>query len=118
VINRIAILLLLGFSISACSSNSSPTNPTTTGTPVSMTVGSSTKTTDAYSPNPITVARGGAITWTNNDTTAHTSTSDNGTWNSGSLAPGQSFTFTFSNSGSFTYHCTLHPGMVGTVTVQ
>jgi plastocyanin len=85
---------------------------------VSIVVGASIKTSDAYSPNPITIARGGAITWTNNDTTAHTSTSDTGTWNSGSLAPGASFTFTFSNSGSFIYHCTIHPGMVGTVTVQ
>jgi plastocyanin len=64
------------------------------------------------------VAVGTTVTWTNNDTTAHTSTADNGQWSSGSLAPGQSFSTMMSTSGTFTYHCTIHPGMVGTVTVQ
>jgi plastocyanin len=54
----------------------------------------------------------------NNDTTTHTSTGSNGAWDSGSIAPGASFSRTFPAAGSFTYHCTIHPGMVGTVTVQ
>jgi plastocyanin len=58
------------------------------------------------------------VTWTNNDTVAHTSTADNGQWNSGSIAPQGSFSRMFPTAGSFTYHCAIHPGMVGTVTVQ
>jgi plastocyanin len=75
-------------------------------------------TTTAYAPNPVTVPVGGSVTWTNNDTTAHTSTGDDGTWNSGFINPGSSFTQRFSSAGTFRYHCTIHPGMVGTVTVQ
>jgi plastocyanin len=58
------------------------------------------------------------VTWTNNDSTTHTSTSNNGAWNSGGIAPGRSFSQTFQTAGTFVYHCSIHPGMVGTVTVQ
>ena len=69
-------------------------------------------------PNPITVPVGGTVTWTNNDTVAHTSTADAGAWNSSSIAPGATFSRTFSSGDTFQYHCTIHPGMVGTVNVQ
>jgi plastocyanin len=54
----------------------------------------------------------------NNDNLAHTSTADGGAWNSGTIQPGGQFTFTFQSAGTFTYHCSIHPGMVATVTVQ
>jgi len=73
-------------------------------------------TTTAYSPSPVTVAVGGSVTWTNNDNTAHTSTGSS--WNSGAISPGGKYTMTFSSAGTFVYHCTIHPGMTGTVTVQ
>jgi plastocyanin len=99
-------------------SSSSPSNPTPSGTPVSIVAGSSTLTTTAYNPNPVTIQRGGTVTWVNNDNTAHTSTSNTNLWNSPTIAPGASFSMTFANAGTFPYHCTIHPGMVGTVTVQ
>jgi len=88
------------------------------GVAASIVRGALTMTATAYAPNPVTVAVGGAVTWTNNDTTTHTSTGDGGTWDSGNIAPGATFTRTFSSAGSFRYHCTIHPGMVGTVNVQ
>jgi len=101
------------------SSNSTPAGPTT-GTPVSIVNGSSNLTTTAYAPNPVTVAVGGTVTWVNNDNTAHTSTDDdaNGGWSSGSIAPGAQFSRTFPTAGTFNYHCTIHPNMIGTVRVQ
>jgi plastocyanin len=119
---RIVLVALLGFSV-ACSSSSPSTPspvPSTSGSSVaaSIVTGASTMTTTAYTPNPITVAVGGTVTWTNNDSTTHTSTANGGAWNSGSIAPGGKFTMTFSAAGSFPYHCSIHPGMVGTVTVQ
>ena len=111
--------LLLGFT-TACSSSSSPSTPTPSGSAASVSIvsGASTMTTSAYSPNPITVAVGGTVTWTNNDSTAHTATANGGTFSSGTIAPGGKFSMTFPSAGSFPYRCTFHPGMVGTVTVQ
>jgi plastocyanin len=93
-------------------------SPTTTGSSVSIVAGSRTLTTTAYNPNPITMSVGGTVTWMNNDSITHTSTSDGGSWDSGTMAPGASFSHTFQTAGTFQYHCAIHPNMVGTVTVQ
>jgi plastocyanin len=121
----IPIALVAACAIGGCGKSSTPTTPTTptapTGSTVSIVSGASTKTTTAYNPDPITIAKGMTVTWTNNDTAVHTSTSDPGmavTWSSGNIAPGATFSQTFTTSGTFSYHCTIHPGMVGTVTVQ
>ena len=72
----------------------------------------------AFSPATITVAIGTTITWTNQDSAAHTVTSDSGVFDSGSISQGKTFSYTFNEKGSFNYHCTFHPNMKGTVIVQ
>jgi len=83
-----------------------------------MVNGAFNLTTTAFSPNPLSVAAGTTVTWINNDVTTHDSRADNGSFNTGLISPGASASVTFSTAGSFVYHCTIHPGMVGTVTVQ
>ena len=111
-------LALIGTGCGGNSSSPATPTPTPSGTQVSIVSGSSTLTTTAYNPNPVTIQRGGSVTWVNNDNIAHTSTSNSNVWNSATIAPGASFSMTFANAGTFPYHCTIHPGMVGTVTVQ
>ena len=77
----------------------------------------------AYSPKELTVAVGTTVTWTNEDTTAHTVTADNGTFDSKNMDQGATFSFTFTQAGTFAYYCTYHggpggKGMSGTVIVQ
>jgi plastocyanin len=53
------------------------------------------------------------------DTVTHTTTSDNGdpaSWNQ-TLAPGATFSFTFTKPGTYTYHCAIHAFMTGTIIV-
>jgi plastocyanin len=57
------------------------------------------------------------IVWTNNGAHPHTVTADDGSFDSGTLQPGQSFSWTFTNPGTVTYHCTIHPFMTGSVSV-
>ncbi|MGI8858081.1 MAG: IPT/TIG domain-containing protein [Thermomicrobiales bacterium] len=70
-----------------------------------------------------TIPIGTRVTWTNNDGFPHTTTSDatpTPVWDSGSIAGGGSFSFTFTQTGVFPYHCTIHPfiaAMHGTITV-
>jgi hypothetical protein len=68
------------------------------------------------STNPYIVTAGTTVTWANHDGTDHTSTSDNSVWGSPVLAPGVSFSFTFSSPGVYTYHCLIHP-MTGEIIV-
>ncbi len=65
---------------------------------------------------------GDTVTWTNTGATAHTVTASDGSWDSGNLVPGASFSHTFGSSGSFNYYCMYHgsangAGMAGTIVV-
>jgi plastocyanin len=116
---RLSLVAALMMMVACGGSPSSPSGGSnSTGTPVSIVRQAAALTTNAYSPNPISISVGGTVTWTNSDTEAHTSTGDDGSWNSGTMAPGATFSRTFSATGNFTYHCTLHPNMIGTVTVR
>jgi plastocyanin len=71
----------------------------------------------AFNQATIEIPVGTTVTWTNNDATAHTVTSDDGAFDSGGLDQGQTFSFTFTTPGEFAYHCDFHPGMQATVIV-
>lgn len=72
---------------------------------------------DAFSPASLSVIAGSPVTWTNRDGDEHTATADGRAFDSGSLAGGKQFTFTFATPGSFAYFCAFHADMRGTVTV-
>jgi plastocyanin len=72
----------------------------------------------AFSPQSLTVAVGTEVTWTNQDSTAHTVTFDTGGGASDNLAQSATYKQTFSSAGSLTYHCSIHTNMTGTVVVQ
>lgn len=72
----------------------------------------------AFSPNSITISPGDTVTWTNSDGTTHTVTGNNGSWGSGNLANGQTYTHQFNETGDFTYHCAIHASMTGVVHVS
>jgi len=108
--------------LAACSS--SPTSPSSsTPTGGGMTGGTTVSIRDfVFSPSTISVKVGTTVTWTNNGPSAHTTTSDASVWDSGTLGAGGTFQHTFMQTGTFGYHCTIHPpslypGFTGTVTV-
>lgn len=76
-----------------------------------------------FSPAQLTINVNDTVTWTNADFTTHTSTSTSapGSWDSGGIPPGQSFTPSpnpFTMPGTYSYVCTLHLGMTGRIIVQ
>lgn len=120
----LVVFVLSGFAAS-CGSSYSPTPaPTPSPTPspssnaIEIPAGAYQGSVAGFAPATLTVPVGTTVTWTNNDVTAHTTTSDNGVWDSGTLNPGASYSFTFMTKGTFGYHCTIHSFMKGTVVVQ
>jgi plastocyanin len=71
-----------------------------------------------FSPNRIEIAAGTAITWTNNDQLVHTITADDGSWDSGPIEPGKSWSRTFTQPGEYAFHCTPHPFMKAVIVVR
>ena len=73
----------------------------------------------AYSPDVIEIAAGDTVTWTNQDQVPHTATGeDRDVLQSGTIAPGASFSQVFPETGEFGYFCEFHPNMSGTIVVQ
>ena len=75
-------------------------------------------TDNCFDPHTITVEPGTAVTWTNHDNVVHTITeSEPVPAFDGWTFPGEEFTFTFDESGTYMYGCTLHPWASGVVMV-
>lgn len=72
----------------------------------------------AFSPELVSVVNGTTVTWTNLDAIEHTVTADDGSFDSGSLAMGDTFSYTFDTVDTFPYHCSPHPSMTGSVEVS
>ena len=70
-----------------------------------------------FTPTNIDISNGTTVRWINEDSMSHTATSDEGKFDSTSLEKGESFEFTFDETGSYPYHCNFHTGMKGTITV-
>lgn len=98
-----------------------------TGT-ISVSPGSSVpgceETNECYIPADVTINVGDTITWTNDDTAAHTVTSGtptggpDGNFDSSLFMSGATFSHTFDSSGEYPYFCMVHPWMTGNVQVN
>lgn len=115
------IVLIVLFCIAAgCSSSPAPATKTPTQ---SASSGGNTITIKdfAFDPPVIAIKPGTTITWVNQDTSPHTVVSDTGSpesFSSDPLPNGVTYTRTFTIPGTHSYHCSIHPSMKGTVTVQ
>ena len=71
-----------------------------------------------FTPDKLTVHEGASVTWINRDQVPHTVVEANKAFRSAALDTNDKFTYTFETPGTYTYFCSLHPQMTGTVTVQ
>lgn len=111
----LVLFTLLSFS-NGCSKDDPDETTTTNGTSGNpneiLMQGSS------FSPASITIQAGTKITWRNKDGMTHTVTSDSGVFDSGNIPANGSYSYTFATPGSYPYHCNIHTGMTGVVTVN
>jgi plastocyanin len=121
--SRIPIFVsVIALMIAACggSSSSAPGASSAAASPASSAAASSNAVemkNIAFNPTSVTVKAGDKVTWTNNDTVAHTVTLDDNSVDSGEVAAGATFANTFATAGTFAYHCKIHSVMHATVTV-
>jgi len=75
----------------------------------------------AFQPASVTIRPGQSVTWINCSASgdpAHTATADGGAWASPEFTAGETYSWTFTQAGTFAYHCEPHPFMVAQVVVQ
>jgi len=111
----LAALFLITLLFTGCKEDESTAPPSD---PNAVTIQNNT-----FNPGNRTVASGTTIKWTNNDSVPHTVTSgssgnETGVFDSGNIAPGATYEFTFTQAGTFSYFCKVHPSMTAQVIVQ
>jgi len=111
----IFLLLISAMAIVSCGKSSGYGSNTTTPPPVANAVSIVNM---SFTPATLTVSVGTTVTWTNNDGMTHTVTSDASSFDSGDITMGSKYSRVFSVAGTFTYHCTIHPAMKGTIVVK
>jgi plastocyanin len=67
----------------------------------------------SFAPGSVTVQAGDTVTWTNDGTTVHTVTADDGSFSSSTIGPGDSYSHTFTSVGAVPYYCAFHGGAGG-----
>jgi plastocyanin len=113
---NIVLLLISAIAIISCGKSSGyGNNNTSTPPPVANAVSIVNM---SFSPATLTVPVGTNVTWTNNDNMTHTVTSDASGFDSGDITMGSKYSRVFSVAGTYTYHCTIHPAMKGTIVVK
>jgi plastocyanin len=119
-----SVILLTGIILASCTSGGSGSSATTTTSAgTGTTTGSGTTVqvimnNRSYDPATVTIKAGDTVTWVNQDAPQHDVVADNGEFKSDLFDKGGTFSFTFSTAGTYPYHCSIHPGMTGTVIVQ
>ena len=114
------IVVFASLAVTACGSSSTPSSPTPPNPGPDITINiTGINGAQSFAPSPTTVNAGQRIVWKNTDTRSHDASADNGTFTTPVLAAGASSDpITMNARGTFTYKCTIHPSMVGTITVQ
>lgn len=108
---RMTFVALLLAAAMACGKASSPTSPTPTTVGVTITGG-------GFTPNTVSISVGSTVMWTNKDNAPHAVVADGGAFSSGAIAPSGQYSYAFPTAGTFTYHDSSNPSMVGTVNVS
>lgn len=123
IVGLVAVGLVIFLTVGDKTGNKSDTPATSndsTNSVSTVETNSVTITDFAFAPANITIKKGTTVTWTNQDSAAHTVTPDSPSdafKGSELFGRGQNYSFTFDTPGTYAYHCTPHPTMKGTVVV-
>jgi plastocyanin len=125
---RILLALCAVVALAAAGCGSSDSGSTSSGSSSSASTGAASSSGGgvtikmqniAFDPKAVTVKVGQKVTWTNEDSVDHNVTSQSGeTIKSDNFGKGATFSFTPEKAGTIKYVCTIHPGMIATLTVS
>jgi amicyanin len=71
-----------------------------------------------FEPTRLTIKAGTTVTWTNRDDIPHTVAAKDRLFKSKAMDTDETYSFTFSTPGEYSYFCSLHPHMTGTIVVE
>jgi plastocyanin len=114
-------IALCAIALTKCGGDSSdspmgptPQPPTGGGTPTTIAIVGD-RGAQSFTPNPATAPQGQTLVFRNNDNTVHRIVFNDNSFDSGNINPGASSTGRAVPTNGANYHCTLHPGMIGSI---
>ena len=111
-------LLVLSMAFTGCSSPGQAAATTNTvGTNPAASKNEILIESNSFKPDNVTIKVGDSVKWINKDSYNHTVTAKNGEFDSGNIAGGAEFSFTFAKEGTYEYICSIHTSMKGTIIV-
>lgn len=110
-------VLVISFATLSCGGGSEKSESPTPGAPPAQQASVQIKDFE-FAPSKVTIKVGGTVTWTNDGASPHTVTAGDGSFDSGQLQKGKTFSRTFDSIGTFSYHCSIHPSMKAQVVVE
>ncbi len=113
IIIGFALLLIGLFGLASCQSTAPAPAPAPPATTVEVEISNF-----KFVPNTIAISPGTTVTWTNMDSAPHTVTTRETLFDSGRMSTGDTFSYTFEQSGTYEYYCTIHPSMTATIIVE
>ena len=122
--SRGAIAVAVALTTAACGGGdgySTPTSPSPpsgggAGTAATVTVNiNASAGSQAFNPNPAVMATTGTVAWANRDGAVHRIVANDGTFDTGDIAPGATSRAITAPVAGSNYHCTIHPTMVGAI---
>jgi plastocyanin len=117
LIMLITSVLVSGFATLSCGGGSKKAETPTPATPQAQQASVNIKDFE-FVPSKVTIKVGGTVSWTNGGSSVHTITADDGRFDSGDVQKGKTFSRTFESTGTFSYHCSIHPTMKAQVVVE
>jgi plastocyanin len=120
---RSALLVVVIGMLASCSNSASPASPSTPPSNANSAAVNVPNTggygvgASSFVPGVVTIPVGGNVNWSNSDSIEHHPTADDGSWNE-DLPAGGGAAHSFSTPGTYSYHCSIHPSMTGTITVK
>lgn len=117
----LTVLPNAAYNTSASSTTTTVSSTNASNPEVRIPIGAGANSTDIYYLPPtitVVIGKNNTVTWINDDNVPHTVTADDGSFNSGNLNQGDSWTHVFTTPGTYPYHCDYHPWMHGTVIVK
>ena len=112
------VLLLLAGCGTSTRGSASAGSPAPAPAAAAVTVVPDPATIGTFMPPSVSVKAGDTVEWKFQDLNPHTTTSDMSVWSSLPLTRGKTYSYRFTRPGTHTYHCAIHPEMMGTVTVS
>ena len=121
----IAALLIFSLPLAGCAGTGKTASTTAAETTVvattAGTAGAKNEITiegNSFKPDSLTIKVGDTVTWINKDSYNHTVKAKTGEFDSGNMASGAKFSFTFDKEGTYDYICSIHTFMTGKIVVK